>query len=207
MLQPKDAYDAYANWHLVSTKKDVNAIKQLITGSKTVWRATEVDTVVYAHWREAHAKLNLVPLVIDFGCGMGRNGPMLQRYFDRVIGYDLPDMIAKQRHLQSVGTVYHELVDDLSQALLTFPTAVYECVVWQHLKWECGAIQIALDMITASHSVVSIYSCWNAKVEHQHQFAEYLQQRGWTLVGNGEVQHDQLETIGNVPHNWYLFCR
>ena len=43
--------------------------------------------------------------VLDFGCGLGRNFPYLTTVAARVVGFDLPEMIARARELGPPGAV------------------------------------------------------------------------------------------------------
>jgi len=199
LLQKPD-YDAYANWHSVTASKSVEQVKKVITGCP-VWKETAMPKTVWA------SELgNAQNVVLDFGCGLGRNASMLRRYCGRVLGYDLDSMLS-MLNSQPAPLLYDATSSNLQELLQQQVTHVYEAVVWQHIKWSSGATQLALDLITNQPSVRSIYSCWNAAVVHQSAMVAYLLAKGWRLEQSGEVAQDQLVTLANVPHRWYLFAR
>lgn len=196
-LLQKTEYDAYANWQTVTSAKSVDQVKQIITGC-SVWKETTLPKTV---WTVA-SKDNTV---LDFGCGLGRNANMLRRLFGRVVGYDLDPMLAMLN--SQTPQLYDVTSSNLQDLLLLGITHIYEAVVWQHINWNSGVTQLALDMITNQNTVKSIYTCWNSAVAHQSAMVSYLLSKGWKLEQSGNVAKDQLTTLANVPHRWYLFGR
>jgi SAM-dependent methyltransferase len=196
-LLQKPEYDEYENWHTVTCSNSVEQVKNIITGC-SVWEETAMPKTV---WNR-----NSQNIVLDFGCGLGRNAKMLRNYFIHVIGYDLDQML-EMLNIQSpflydyTSSNLHELLQE--QKI----THIYESVVWQHINWDSGVIQLALDLITNQETVISIYTCWNSDVDHQLEMVFYLFSKGWNLEQYGEVEEDQLITLADVPHSWYLFVR
>lgn len=202
LLQKPD-YDSYANWQTVTTAKSAAEVREIITGC-SVWQETALPKTV---WSEVRASNNEASVVLDFGCGLGRNARMLRRLFGRVIGYDLDGMLA-MLNKQPPPPLYDATSSDLQSLLENAAvTHIYEAVVWQHIQWNSGVTQLAIDMITAQPTVTSIYSCWNSGVVHQSLAVAYLLSKGWKIQQSGDVAKEQLTTLANVPHRWYLFGR
>lgn len=202
-LQKTD-YDGYAQWQSIATKKSGNSmtkVKTIITGCK-VWMPTPVDESILNEWR------NQEGVALDFGCGLGRNAPMLRENFARVVGYDLQPMLDMLQTDKDSYTLYDLASSDLKDIFDSESiTTIFESVVWQHIKWESKVVQTAIDLITTTQTVNSIYTCWNAAVLHQSDAIEYLKSKGWTVTESGQVAQEYLNTIGNVPHNWYYLTR
>lgn len=197
-------YDAYANWHTVVAGKTVDDLKTIITGSPHVWQPTELPAVVRVFWT------NYGKAVIDMGCGLGRNVPVLRSLFTHLLGYDLPPMIRLLR--RENPNDYNETSANLSKIVdQSSPynrVAVFENVVWQHIVWSSGITQNHIDILSKAAHIHSIYSVWNIGVLHQHDFVRYLLSKGcWALQASGDIAEEQLKTIGNVPHKWYLFVK
>ena len=86
--------------------------------------------------------------ILDFGCGLGRNFPYLTSVADRVVGFDLPAMIARCRALfaqQSKGLAVPSsenleprvrLEDDWSALTTDRFDLVYAALVLQHVEIE-----------------------------------------------------------------------
>jgi SAM-dependent methyltransferase len=72
-----------------------------------------------------------IDTVLDFGCGLGRNFPYLKTIARRVIGFDLPPMIARCRTLAPVAA--DALVDDWSAMRETRVDLVFASLVIQHI--------------------------------------------------------------------------
>ncbi len=196
-------FDAYANWFDVAYIPDLNTVKRMITGSKNVWRSTPVDSAIKGQWQID----NSTKVVLDFGCGLGRNAQMLTQIFPMVVGYDLKPMIKRLKCLpeqQNYKGLSFNLHDILTEWNIT---DIYECVVWQHLLWDSNEVQKIIDKISESKTIKTIYSCWNTKVKHKDLFVYYLQQKGWLLHSSGNIDMRDMETLGNGDHTWYFFTR
>ena len=69
--------------------------------------------------------------VLDFGCGLGRNFPYLRRIANEVVGFDLPEMIARCRTLDAAESV--ELTADWEAIRSRHFDAIFASLVLQHL--------------------------------------------------------------------------
>jgi SAM-dependent methyltransferase len=69
--------------------------------------------------------------LLDFGCGLGRNFPYLTTIATRVVGFDLPEMIARMREIAPAGAT--ELSSDWD-AVRDMPfDLIFASLVLQHL--------------------------------------------------------------------------
>jgi SAM-dependent methyltransferase len=69
--------------------------------------------------------------VLDFGCGLGRNFPYLQAVAARVVGFDLPEMIARARDAAPAGI---ELSSDWDALGMQRFDLVFASLVLQHVS-------------------------------------------------------------------------
>jgi len=187
-------YDSYTNWHELG-KETIPQIQKLITGNKEIWEPTAITPSFTGD------------SALDFGCGLGRNAPVLFKEFTRVIGYDLPVMIKKLKTLPKIyDLVSHDLPAVLSRENITH---IHECVVWQHLTWSSNIIQNVIDLLTKTPSITTVYSVWNSAVNHQKDFKEYFLNSGWKLVETDQLTTSQLSSLAgpNIAHTWYLFIK
>ena len=72
--------------------------------------------------------------VLDFGCGLGRNFPYLQSVAARVVGYDLPPMIARCREAAAGGADL--LTSDWHAVAAMRFDLVFASLVLQHIPEE-----------------------------------------------------------------------
>ena len=72
--------------------------------------------------------------ILDFGCGLGRNFPYLRSVANRVVGFDLPEMIERCRCESLPDRV--ELVSDWHQVRRQRFDCVFACHVLQHIEPE-----------------------------------------------------------------------
>lgn len=70
--------------------------------------------------------------ILDFGCGLGRNFPYLRRIANEVVGFDLPEMIARCRTLDAAKNV--ELASDWKAIRHRRFDAIFVSLVLQHLR-------------------------------------------------------------------------
>ena len=70
--------------------------------------------------------------VLDFGCGLGRNFPYLTTVADQVIGFDLPEMIARCRALAAPPV--DDLADDWTRLRDERVDLVFASLVLQHVE-------------------------------------------------------------------------
>jgi SAM-dependent methyltransferase len=73
-----------------------------------------------------------IDTVLDFGCGLGRNFPYLKTIARRVVGFDLPPMIARCRTLAPVAV--DTLVDDWNAMRTARVDLVFASLVLQHIE-------------------------------------------------------------------------
>ncbi|HUL73107.1 MAG TPA: class I SAM-dependent methyltransferase [Vicinamibacterales bacterium] len=72
--------------------------------------------------------------VLDFGCGLGRNFPYLTGIAERVVGFDLPAMIARCRALAT--TPVDGLDDDWTRVRQQRFDLVFASLVVQHVQTD-----------------------------------------------------------------------
>jgi SAM-dependent methyltransferase len=82
-----------------------------------------------------------VDTVLDFGCGLGRNFPYLKTIARRVVGFDLPPMVARCRTIAPVPA--DTLVDDWSVLRATRVDLVFASLVIQHIDTPQAASYLA----------------------------------------------------------------
>lgn len=139
-MSEKTIWDSYANWSDVSRLESIGAVKEMIVGPTGAWQpnyisptlAQAMETAV----RDLQEKNQVPPVVMDFGCGLGRNAALLKQFFPRVVGYDMPEMIQRLReaHPHDLDKVYDAVYDDLSVlAAKENVHAVFDSVVFQHI--------------------------------------------------------------------------
>ena len=144
-------WDNYADWRSVGGLDDTAKIRARITG---------LDS---GHWTPNAEIRGLEPLVgviqssclarhghrgtvVDFGCGLGRNLPYLRARFDRVVGFDLPEMATKLR--ADPAAAGYDAIHDERAALLAEPVdVVYDSVVWQHIMDQAYANALLDDAL------------------------------------------------------------
>jgi hypothetical protein len=92
-------WDPYGNWNQIAQAVTVEDVQERITGNRGVWRpnfcSPALQYILEHAAEEARYKLDIEPVCLDFGCGLGRNGPLLRRFFSTVVGTDLPEMIQR----------------------------------------------------------------------------------------------------------------
>ncbi len=137
MSDQRHIWDRYADWNAVGSLADSRAIRTRITGLPAHrWQPNgEVEglgAALEAILAECQARRGHRGTVVDFGCGLGRNQPFLRGRFDRLVGFDLPEMAAKLR-ADPAGAGYDAILDDRA-ALLSEPVdVIFDSVVWQHI--------------------------------------------------------------------------
>jgi cyclopropane fatty-acyl-phospholipid synthase-like methyltransferase len=85
----------------------------------------------YAFYPERTDKLKNGNKVLDFGCGIGRNYPLLKEHFLIVEGYDMPDMLERCKTFENR---YDRLFSNWEEV------GTYDCIyaslVLQHIENE-----------------------------------------------------------------------
>ena len=82
----------FADWSSLAASADTDEIKEhILTGFK--------DGKPFTPYTPTVQLPTPIGSLLDFGCGLGRNFPYLTTVSARVVGYDLPPMIARCRAL------------------------------------------------------------------------------------------------------------
>ena len=137
MSDKRHIWDRYANWNEVGSLEDPRAIRVKITGlPANRWEPNrEVEGLapaLEAILADCQARRGNRGTVVDFGCGLGRNQPFLRSRFDRLVGFDLPEMAAKLR-ADPAAAGYDAILDDRAALLAEPVDVVFDSVVWQHI--------------------------------------------------------------------------
>lgn len=85
----------------------------------------------HAFYPERTDKLKNGNKVLDFGCGIGRNYPLLKEYFSVVEGYDMPDMLERCKTFENR---YDRLFSDWEE--VGEYDCIYAALVLQHIEKE-----------------------------------------------------------------------
>jgi SAM-dependent methyltransferase len=182
-----EIWDRYGQWDEISHLTELNAVKAKITGDKRAWRPNFVPPTLeyafdYAAQEHVSANPHMPPTVLDFGCGLGRNAPMLRKFFPRVVGFDLPEML--ERFRTETPNLYWRLYDQAYDSLATAIKSdkyclLYDSVVFQHII-DVDYLSTMFDTISENNSlrtIVSIYN--NAGVNYRH--LDILRSRKWRI--------------------------
>jgi len=81
-----------------------------------------------------------IDAVLDFGCGLGRNFPYLTTIARRVVGFDLPEMIARAKDAAPAGA---ELTSDWETVRASRFDLVFASLVLQHVPEDVGRAALA----------------------------------------------------------------
>jgi trans-aconitate methyltransferase len=200
-------WDTYGNWSDIAKLREVEIVKKLIKGNNNVWRpnfcSAPIQYIFEYAADEVKSKIGTDPTAVDFGCGLGRNGPLLRRFFPVVIGLDLPEMISRlNSELPALsGSIYDRLYDSVS--MLTeneTPCLLYDSVVFQHIV-DKEYVSNLIDLISSKSSLRIFVSIYNSGVNSPH--LEALREKGW------RVWHTELENLSfeSVPHHATVFRR
>ncbi len=182
---PGRIWDDYADWSEVARQGSIEAVRAAITGAAE-WAPNRVSPAFAACLSAlvATSRTGEAPAtVLDFGCGLGRNAPLLRRFFPRLVGFDIPEMIARLRTpaLASAARAYDALYDDLDAVAgrETVPV-VYDSVVFQHIldRPTVADILAKLRRIPGWQILITVK---NVKLE-ETLLQRMLRERGWTEV-------------------------
>ncbi|WP_457586127.1 class I SAM-dependent methyltransferase [Ensifer canadensis] len=199
-------WDGYGRWDKIAESADISSIKRMITGDKVSWKPNFCSpALAYAFASVASLVEDAegIPTVLDFGCGLGRNGKMLQRHFPRVVGVDLPEMIEKNRsHCQS--RPYDALYGDLEQVLASEKVhVVYDSVVFQHFAdvEYCEGLLLRLATVGTVDTFVTLRH--GLIPEANSQVLNVLRPLGWRVI------HSERDTLSfdGEPHELVILRR
>jgi SAM-dependent methyltransferase len=116
-----------ADWSSLAASADADVIKEhILTGFK--------DGKPFAPYRPTMALSGPLERVLDFGCGIGRNFPFLASIAGRVVGFDLPPMIARCRALATVSV--DRLEDNWAVLRRERFDLIFASLVFQHLETD-----------------------------------------------------------------------
>ncbi|HJR58914.1 MAG TPA: class I SAM-dependent methyltransferase [Vicinamibacterales bacterium] len=112
-----------ADWLAIARAEDPDDVREhILTGYKSGKPFTPYEPTI---------RLPACETVLDFGCGLGRNFPYLNRLAARVSGFDLPPMIARCRALGADPAV--RLHDDWTALRAHRFDLVFASLVLQHI--------------------------------------------------------------------------
>jgi SAM-dependent methyltransferase len=136
--------------------------------------------------------------VLDFGCGVGRNFPYLKTIADRVVGYDLPQMIARCRAL--AGEPVDLLMDDWTDVTQHPVDLIFAALVLQHIE-PAACRSYLLDFAGLAPVV---YLLTRAQSDFGPNVLELVAETGLFDAGEcTQVDHDpqthQLKVLGRLP--------
>ena len=135
--------------------------------------------------------------VVDFGCGLGRNFPLLTELAPEVIGFDLPPMIARCREQPLPAAV--RLDDDWSRLREEHFDLVYASLVLQHIETDTCRAYLRDFAAMAPH----LYLLTRASTDFHANVLALVDEVGsfdepeCTLVEHDPGTH-QLRTLGRV---------
>lgn len=194
-------WDNYGNWREFAKLENVKDIRSKIAGDR-VWTPNYVSSATsyifnYAIDETLQSNTQKVPTVVDFGCGLGRNGPMLKRYFPRLVGVDLPEMIARAKHVGGSTTeqTYDQLYSSIDDLIAGEEFCVlYDCVALQHI--------VDYDYLSDLIGRLSAKVCFRTVVSVHFEdgttqiYQRVLQEKGW------RVWHYELDVLSfeGTPH-------
>jgi SAM-dependent methyltransferase len=139
-----------------------------------------------------------VDAVLDFGCGVGRNFPYLSTVATRVVGFDLPPMIARCREL--AGAQAASLVDDWADVRRERFDLVYASLVLQHIETDV----VRAYLRAFAEVAPAIYLLTRSDTDFGAHIFQLVDESGLYQAGECvEVNHDpethQLRVLGRMP--------
>jgi hypothetical protein len=136
--------------------------------------------------------------VIDFGCGLGRNSPLLRRLFHRVVGFDRPEMISLLRSEQSSDMIsrYDAVYDDLETLLSREQICIlYDSVAMQRITTVAEVAEFA-DRLATLPTLVAIVSLSSLR-KSPAVVDTLLREHNWTTV----LSEIDWSSFSGYPHN------
>lgn len=205
---PRNIWDPYANWTDVANLNSADEVRDKITGHKGKWLPNAASAVlrsmlndiVSAQMQNGEAAVT----ALDFGCGLGRNLPLLRELFPRVVGFDLPEMIQRLRAEGVSGQAghYDATYDDLDELLARERVQVlYDSVVLQHIVDVPYAAGVAGRLHAASslQAVVSLSNLPTGVVARDFLIGEHR----WQVA----LSELDTESFFGAPHRLMVLRR
>lgn len=195
MTDKKSRWCSYADWSQVASLTKVSQIKKKITGIKK-WKPNQVP-------RYVHTLLRQATCIIDFGCGLGRNLPLLlSPECNKVIGVDIPKMVRKLQEMDKpTFNQYSYVTSNLGAAFVIQPkaTVFFESVVFQHLRNKVEIKRIT--QLLCNSSVTTVLMLWNAAASIRHLMKQVIK----LLKSDFPVVHKFLDSE-SFPIDHILVC-
>ena len=175
---------------LAATASDDELREKILTGFK--------DGKPFTPYVPTLALPSPIGAVLDFGCGLGRNFPYLKTIAQRVVGFDLPEMIARCRAMSPGGADL--LSSDWDAVRGTAFDLVFASLVLQHVPedWCRRALDDFSTMAPATYLLARGegdfgFSALDLAVRSGHfEFGECR------VVDHDPATH-QLRVLGSVP--------
>jgi trans-aconitate methyltransferase len=188
-------WDSYGDWDDIANMSSVEDVKAKITGNKLAWRPNFCPpSLAYAFdyaCSEYEKTASKPTSVLDFGCGLGRNAPLLKSFFDKVIGIDRSDMIKRLQltYPDLTNTCYDALYDSIDELVANDEICVlYDSVVFQHLMEETYILRL-LDTLGKFSSLRTFISLHNFRDHVRPPHIHLMQDLGWS------IWHTETETL------------
>ena len=175
---------------LAATTSDDELREKILTGFK--------DGKPFTPYVPTLALPSPIGAALDFGCGLGRNFPYLKTIAQRVVGFDLPEMIARCRAMPPGGADL--LSSDWDAVRGTAFDLVFASLVLQHVPedWCRRALDDFSTMAPATYLLARGegdfgFSALDLAVRSGHfEFGECR------VVDHDPATH-QLRVLGSVP--------
>lgn len=161
---------AHKDWAEISEQERA---KQLILTSYAKGQSDFDDAGVLDNDVEKFLFLNIEGNnVLDFGCGLGRNFPLLKRKFSVVDGFDLPNMIEllKKDPNAELAT---DLYDSWEFARVNEYEAIFASLVLQHIEVDYLRKYLE-DMTLMTDTLILLSRSWLDKPLHDNVLAYVL---------------------------------
>lgn len=194
-------WDTYGQWDAIANGDNVREIQIKITGEGVRWKPNYVSPEVDYVFRTTDT-LAGGATAIDFGCGLGRNGGMLKSRFARVVGYDIPEMIAKYREVYPDGGPYDATYSNMEELVVAEKVnMIYDSVVFQHIV----DVDYCRKLLAPLLEQPSLSTCVSIKNHHNRltSLMEVLAENSW------HIYHTATETLSfeQEPHDVLVLRR
>ncbi|WP_149895976.1 class I SAM-dependent methyltransferase [Agrobacterium rosae] len=186
-------WDDYGEWDEIASGNDVSRIKSKITGDGISWKpnfcSPQLSYVFSSLVEHSDFVDDAIPTVLDFGCGLGRNGQMLQRHFPRVVGFDLPQMV-KHLGASPAAKRYDAIYENINVICANEKVhLIYDSVVFQHFA-DKGYCQSAIEALVAMPSLNVFVSIRHGLIPREScHVLNVLVPMGWKHI------HSEIDTL------------